>query len=53
MERSELVYEVRKLLKEMKSGDDRLQFIEEIMEGCCLECGDELYGNKCYCTCNE
>ena len=53
MELSELIYEVKKLLKSMKSGDDRLQFIEEVMEGYCTECGDELYGGRCFCQCNE
>lgn len=53
MERAELVYEVRELLKGMSSGEERMEFIQEVMDGHCTECGDALYGGRCYCKCND
>ncbi len=39
---------IRETLEEMEPVD-RLEYLNEIFEGYCMECGDKVYGT-CYCA---
>lgn len=49
----EILIDQLRLRMEWMTGIERIEVIDDLMEGYCHECGDPIIGRACYCAHDE